>query len=717
MAQNSSTTPATAGNTTITGTGDSDQLTGGGGADTILGGGGNDLLSGDAPLPGQWQYSIYDQNFSGAPNQAPSIGVGQSTLVGHGYVDDFNAENLRNTLGGTALGQTRDDFGVIYRSGLSITTAGSYTFGTTSDDGSRIIITNLATGQVFTLINDRDQSATTVTASFQLPAGQYSIEVRYWENSGLTAMSATIAGPGITGTTDLATSPLITTPPLAPGHVDGADSIEGGAGDDTILGGGGSDRLFGGADNDSILGEAGADSIDGGDGADRLFGGLGADSITGGLGNDTIDGGEDDDRLFGGAGADSITGGTGNDTIEGGDNADIIFTGEGNNTVFGGEGADSITSGTGADEVYGGGGNDSLFFGSGNDTIFGGAGDDVIDDQDGAQLTGVNLAYGDAGNDRIFTGFGNDSLFGGADSDTLFGEIGNDHLEGGSGVDFQFGGADRDRFVFQDGDAAFGESVDGGNTGDDSDILDLRAYGWARTDILYDPQNVENGTVQFFDANGVLVGTLAFFDIEEVIPCFTLGTLIETAEGPRRVESLQPGDLVLTLDDGLQPLRWIGQRVLSARALAADPSLRPVVLAPDALGANLPDAALAVSPQHRLLFQGAGCELHFGEDEVLVPAAHLVGQPGVARGAGPVTYVHLMFDRHQVVRTHGVWSESYQPGARTLASAGSAQRDELFRLFPDLSRGQDYPAARSTLKAHETRVLVGASAGATGLFR
>jgi Ca2+-binding RTX toxin-like protein len=708
MAQNSSTTPATAGNTTITGTGDPDQLTGGGGADTIVGGGGNDFLSGDAPLPGQWQYSVWDRNFTNANNQTSLIGDTQSTLIGHGYVDDFNAENLRNTLGGSPLTTNRNDFGVIYRSGLSITTAGSYTFGVTSDDGSRIIIRNSSGNIVLNLGNDRDQGANTETASVTLPAGQYSIELYYWENSGVTALSATIAGPGIAGTTNLATSPLITTPPLAPGHVDGADSIDGGAGDDTILGGGGSDRLFGGADNDSILGEAGDDSIDGGDGADRLFGGLGADSITGGQGNDTIDGGENDDRLFGGAGADSIVGGNGNDYIEGGDSADIIFTGEGNNTVFGDGGADVITSGTGADEVYGGGGNDSLFYGPGDDTIFGGAGDDVIDDQDGTQLTGINLVYGDAGNDRVFTGFGEDSLFGGADSDTLFGESGNDYLEGGSGVDFQFGGADRDRFVFQDGDAAFGESVDGGNDGSDFDTLDLRGYGWARTDIVYDPQNVENGTVQFFDANGVLVGTLAFFDIEEVIPCFTLGTLIDTASGPRPVESLQPGDLVLTLDDGLQPLRWIGQRALTGRALAADPSLRPVILAPGALGANLPDATLAVSPQHRLLFQGAACELHFGEDEVLVPAVHLDSQPGIARGAGPVTYVHLLFDRHQVVRTHGVWSESYQPGARTLASAGSAQRDELFRLFPDLARGQDYPAVRATLKAHETRVLVGA---------
>ena len=40
------------------------------------------------------------------------------------------------------------------------------------------------------------------------------------------------------------------------------------------------------------------------------------------------------------------------------------------------------------------------------------------------------------------------------------------------------------------------------------------------------------------------------------------GTLIETDGGPIPVDWLRPGDRVLTFDDGLQPLRWVGRDCL-----------------------------------------------------------------------------------------------------------------------------------------------------------
>ena len=52
------------------------------------------------------------------------------------------------------------------------------------------------------------------------------------------------------------------------------------------------------------------------------------------------------------------------------------------------------------------------------------------------------------------------------------------------------------------------------------------------------------------------------------IPCFTPGALIETEDGQVPVEDIRPGDMVMTIDNGLQPVRWVGQRVES---LAGDP--------------------------------------------------------------------------------------------------------------------------------------------------
>lgn len=422
------------------------------------------------------------------------------------------------------------------------------------------------------------------------------------------------------------------------------------------------------------------------------------DTLFGGLGNDT---------LFGGTEADSLSGDGGDDLIDGGSGSDTIYGGDGNDTIFAGSEDDKVFGGAGSDLIYGGDGSDYILFGEGDDTIYGGDGDDYIDDLEGVRLAGRNLVFGGAGQDRIYTGRDNDTVYGGDGNDIVDGEEGDDIIYGGAGADQLFGGDGRDTFYMQDGDFAQGDHVDGGRGGDDYDVLDLTGYGWSRVQITYTSSDRESGYVTFRDENGAVLGTMTFTEIEHVIPCFTAGTLIETPEGPKRVESLQPGDLVLTLDDGPQPVRWIGQRKLGLAELLADPSLQPVEIPAAAFGAGVPERAIKVSPQHRILFAGAVCELYFGTEEVLVPAIQLAGRHGICQRLQPVTYVHVMFDRHQIVQTHQLWSESYQPGERTLEGMPDPQRDELLQLFPELEVPGSYPAARMTLKGYETRVLLG----------
>ena len=123
----------------------------------------------------------------------------------------------------------------------------------------------------------------------------------------------------------------------------------------------------------------------------------------------------------------------------------------------------------------------------------------------------------------------------------------------------------------------------------------------------------------------------------------------------------------------------------------------------------MPERDLVVSPQHRVLVSGALPELLFGENEVLVAAIHLVGRPGITRvEAAEVTYLHLMFDRHEIVLSDGLWSESFQPGDRTLAGMDHAQRAEIEALFPGMDAVIDFAAARRSLKAHEVRVMFAA---------
>ncbi|AMY69143.1 Hint domain-containing protein [Frigidibacter mobilis] len=473
------------------------------------------------------------------------------------------------------------------------------------------------------------------------------------------------------------------------------DSVYGGDGDDTIYGGYGNDRLYGEAGNDRLIGGAGDDILIGGAGDDILEGGAGADVLDGGSGMDYAD------YRASGAGV-TINLATG--TASGGDATGDTLSGI--DGIYGSAHDDHLTGfdgqGTSADDTY-----TNIFHGgAGNDTLDGAGGDDIL--------------YGDEGDDLLIGGSGNDLLEGGTGNDTLQGGSGNDILIGGAGADTMEGGDDADIFYISGPGAGAGDIVRGGAGGNDHDTLDLtgsKPPGGSKT-ITYtgidSDGNGFDGYVNWFDANGAPAGTLRFENIEVIVPCFTPGTLIDSHHGPVAVETIRPGDLVLTRDNGYQPVHWTGARALTAAELQADRTLAPVHIAAGALGPGLPERALTVSPQHRMLLTGVRAELMFGETEVLVAALHLVGRPGITRGKpAPVSYIHIMCAQHEIILAEGAWTESFQPGARTLAGMGEPQREELFRLFPELAAGADqggpgYLSARPSLKAHEVRALLAA---------
>ncbi|MDP5366207.1 MAG: Hint domain-containing protein [Paracoccaceae bacterium] len=191
------------------------------------------------------------------------------------------------------------------------------------------------------------------------------------------------------------------------------------------------------------------------------------------------------------------------------------------------------------------------------------------------------------------------------------------------------------------------------------------------------------------------------FVIVDSVPCFVAGTMVLTPQGEVPVETLTPGDLVLTKDDGPQPLRWIGQRRVEARAAFA-----PIFIAANTFGEH---RSLMVSPLHRVLIRDSLAEVLFGEREVLVAARDLVNDRSVRRiEGGMVDYVHILFDRHQVVFSEGLETESFLPGPQIARSFEAEVIDEITALFPELDpvTGQGYsPAARRMLRCYEARLL------------
>jgi len=159
---------------------------------------------------------------------------------------------------------------------------------------------------------------------------------------------------------------------------------------------------------------------------------------------------------------------------------------------------------------------------------------------------------------------------------------------------------------------------------------------------------------------------------------------------------LTPGDLVLTADKGAQPVRWTGRTTVAAMG-----DLAPIVITAGTLG-NTDD--LVVSPQHAVLLNDWRAELLFGQDEVLVRAADLLGMDGIYRKTGGmVTYCHILLGSHQLVQAHGLWSETLYPGAVAMSAVNDAARGEIQRLFPDLSTYG--PMAAPCLRGYEARLL------------
>ncbi len=221
-------------------------------------------------------------------------------------------------------------------------------------------------------------------------------------------------------------------------------------------------------------------------------------------------------------------------------------------------------------------------------------------------------------------------------------------------------------------------------------------------------ENTDEEFMKYFNGQ---IDYVALYDGEiVVVPCFTPGTLIATPDGERAVEDLEVGDRVITRDNGIQPIRWIGRRDLDVAELASASHLRPVRIAAGALGQGLPEQDMMVSPNHRVLVSNDRTALYFEEREVLVAAKHLVGMQGIDIVDEPsVTYIHFMFDQHEVVLSNGAWTESFQPGDMSLAGVGTSQRSEIYELFPELEGEEGvaaYQSARRALKKHEARLVL-----------
>lgn len=158
--------------------------------------------------------------------------------------------------------------------------------------------------------------------------------------------------------------------------------------------------------------------------------------------------------------------------------------------------------------------------------------------------------------------------------------------------------------------------------------------------------------------------------------------MITTLKGEKAVETLVPGERIVTRDNGLQTVRRVFRRDFDYSEIAAAPHLAPLLLTQGSLGKHLPERDTLVSPNLRMLVPGGSYSFDTLTSEALLGAKSLVDGDKVRSCAVlGVSYIYLGFDRHEVVLANGVWMEAFCASDMSSSGRATAQRLDLAEVM------------------------------------
>lgn len=148
-----------------------------------------------------------------------------------------------------------------------------------------------------------------------------------------------------------------------------------------------------------------------------------------------------------------------------------------------------------------------------------------------------------------------------------------------------------------------------------------------------------------------------------------------------KANSFTPGDLVMTLHHGPQPIRWArsDDHPLEKEHVEG----KPVLIQAGALGPNRPASDLVVSPQHRIVVGEGGQLMAYFDTVAFATAKALTQLPGIRhmKGKAKITYVHFACDRHEVVTANGCLSETLLLGPMVVNGLTATERQEVIDIF------------------------------------
>ncbi len=309
------------------------------------------------------------------------------------------------------------------------------------------------------------------------------------------------------------------------------------------------------------------------------------------------------------------------------------------------------------------------------------------------------------------------------------GTIDNPTIDAGGTLEIGPGGTLTGDITFAGSDGTL--LLDPGTTPPANPIVGFDAGGYAQDDVILLPglsYNVSAGAINLGPGNVLTVsenGSAVSLQLDPTHdyagvvfrattnnngqtmvvegPCYAAGTRIATPSGELPVESLRPGDLVITLGGAAchpRAVRWVGQFTVDLTRHPEPRKAAPIRIRAHAFAENVPTRDLLVSPDHALLFEGA-----------FIHAGALQNGLTIVQDFPPrVTYWHVELDSHSVLLAEGLPAESYldlgnrglfdgEKGARPLHPDLAAQRWTEAACAPLLLEGERRRAAHAKLLA------------------
>jgi hypothetical protein len=158
--------------------------------------------------------------------------------------------------------------------------------------------------------------------------------------------------------------------------------------------------------------------------------------------------------------------------------------------------------------------------------------------------------------------------------------------------------------------------------------------------------------------------------------CYLEGTYITTVKGQCKVEDLAIGDLLVTVEGHVRPVKWVGRMSYKKTNRAWQRCVLPVQIRAGALGNGLPFRDLYVSQKHKLFI-----------NNTLVSAEDLLNGDTIKvttfGDTLKLNYFHVALETHEAILAEG------QPAETLRTDAANREKFENFVEYLRLYPGED----------------------------